>query len=215
MIYIYDILLNWNKNKLYDFYEWEKTDKLEHIKKIPLIRVNKGVIPNFYYNNIIIKGEVLDNIYNATESYSLKKVNKVPYAFVITDGSTALALKCDKSGKVIEKSKFIIDEEEEILCFTSRLKVYDIQYEIKEKTDNVSFLTRKEVKIKDFLLKEINDCYKQKDSDKLKYLYTECFGNVKDNIYDMYNELVSSLNKEITKSHQNLYGLLHLIVNKS
>lgn len=31
MLYIYDILLNWCRDKLYDFFEWEKTDKLEHV----------------------------------------------------------------------------------------------------------------------------------------------------------------------------------------
>ena len=44
MLYIYDILLNWCRDKLYDFFEWEKTDKLEHVKKIPLIRVERGLI---------------------------------------------------------------------------------------------------------------------------------------------------------------------------
>ena len=33
MNYIYDIYLNLNKN-LYDFYEWNKSDNIIHIKKI-------------------------------------------------------------------------------------------------------------------------------------------------------------------------------------
>ena len=46
MIYVYDILLNWNKEVAYDFFEWEKTDKLDHIKKIPLFKVKKGIKKN-------------------------------------------------------------------------------------------------------------------------------------------------------------------------
>ena len=37
MIYIYDILLNFN-NEFYEFYEWEKSDLLFHIKKFLFIK---------------------------------------------------------------------------------------------------------------------------------------------------------------------------------
>ena len=45
MYYYYDILLNFgNDNELYSFYEWEKDDALEFIKKIPLFRVSTETI---------------------------------------------------------------------------------------------------------------------------------------------------------------------------
>ena len=55
MIYVYDILLNWSNDRLYDFFEWEKTDKLEHIKRIPLFKVDKGIVSKFIYKNIKIE----------------------------------------------------------------------------------------------------------------------------------------------------------------
>ena len=36
MNYIYDILINFNEN-LYDFYDWNLNDQIDHIRKIPVI----------------------------------------------------------------------------------------------------------------------------------------------------------------------------------
>ena len=38
MNYVYDIYLNLN-NVLYDFFDWDKNDKLIHIKKIPIFKI--------------------------------------------------------------------------------------------------------------------------------------------------------------------------------
>ena len=53
MKYIYDLELNF-KNKYYDFYEWEKKDKITHIKKIPSYKVTDEDIYNLKYNYIKI-----------------------------------------------------------------------------------------------------------------------------------------------------------------
>ena len=41
MNYIYDIYLNFN-NQLYDFFDWNKSDKLIHIKSIPIIKISEN-----------------------------------------------------------------------------------------------------------------------------------------------------------------------------
>ena len=38
MNYIYDVITNFN-DTYYDFYEWNKKDKLTHFKKIPIINI--------------------------------------------------------------------------------------------------------------------------------------------------------------------------------
>ena len=124
MLYIYDILLNWCRDKLYDFFEWEKTDKLEHVKKIPLIRVERGLINKLSTQTIKLDESFPSKIYNLTEIYNSKNVTKVPYAILLTDGLSALAIKLDKSGNIKFRSKLLIDEEEEILCFCNRLDKY-------------------------------------------------------------------------------------------
>ena len=42
MNYIYDVLCNF-QNVYYDFYDWNKTDDILRIRKIPIIKVNDEV----------------------------------------------------------------------------------------------------------------------------------------------------------------------------
>jgi len=215
MLYIYDILLNWNREQVYDFFEWETTDKFVHIKKIPMFRVEKGIINQFFYNIVKLNKEFIEKIYNLTEAYTAKKIVKIPYACLITDGSTVLAIKADRQGVVKEKSKLLIDEEQEILCFSSKLIKSDIIFEKLEKIDYEVFSTRKEQKIYNFLLREINISYQKKDYDKIKYLYTEYSGQVVDGIEMIYQKLIDSLNEGIDQNHHKLYDILQLITNKN
>ena len=215
MIYIYDILLNFTSGKLYDFFEWEKTDKLEHIKKIPLFKVEKGIINKFIYKNLKVDNNFVSKIYNYTECYTTKKVNKIPYAFLLTDGILALAIKTDKFGNVKYRSKLLIDEEEEILCLSSKLSIVNFEYFEKDKIDEETFLTRNEIKIKDYLLKVIDKTYRNKEFEKLKYLYKEYSNKANDKIDKIYEELISSINNNLNNSHYNLYNLLQLATNKN
>ena len=40
MNYIYDVVLNLQK-EYYDFYEWNQNDNIFHMRKIPIIKINK------------------------------------------------------------------------------------------------------------------------------------------------------------------------------
>ena len=150
MIYIYDIIVNWSKDKLYDFFEWEKTDKLTHIKKIPIFKVEKGLINNFFYNNVKLDGLFVSKIYNATEVYSSKKVEKNPYACLLSDGFTVLAINTDKNGNVKYRSKLMVDEEEEIICISQKLNKTPIKITVGKQIDIPDYLTRNERKIQKF-----------------------------------------------------------------
>ena len=52
MNYYYDIILNWNEGQEYEFYEWNDTDYLELIKKIPLIKIKHKDFLNVLTNKI-------------------------------------------------------------------------------------------------------------------------------------------------------------------
>ena len=48
MIYIYDVLLNWfKKGKIMESFEWNTNDEIDHVKKIPLIRVDDQDLYHF------------------------------------------------------------------------------------------------------------------------------------------------------------------------
>ena len=60
MIYTYDILLNWTKDtRLKEFYEWNLEDDLEHIKKIPIIRVKNIMLKDLLTSKIKINEKFL------------------------------------------------------------------------------------------------------------------------------------------------------------
>lgn len=215
MIYVYDILLNWSNDILYDFFEWEKTDKLEHIKRIPLFKVEKNIINKFIYNNIKIDQSFINKIYNVTESYTAKKIVKIPYAFIITDGISAIALKTDKLGNVKYRSKLIVDEEDEIICISSKLNKILFNFTEKNNIYDELFMTREELKIKNYLLNTIKKSYKNKEYNKLKYLYKEYCNKSNDNIDTIYEELMNSIDNNLNSLHFNLYNILQLSVNKN
>ena len=39
MVYIYDLILNWCRDRKYEFFEWKENDEIEYIKKIPVFKV--------------------------------------------------------------------------------------------------------------------------------------------------------------------------------
>ena len=94
MNYIYDIYLNFN-NSFYDFYEWNKRDKIIHIRKIPTIKVSKKDFYNIKYNKIKISKDFLKTIHNKTEQFNN---NKIKYCTIISDEKDIIAIKFDKNG---------------------------------------------------------------------------------------------------------------------
>lgn len=215
MIYVYDILLNWSKDVVYDFFEWEKTDKLTHVKRIPLLRIERGIIKDILSSKVKINENFIKKITNPAEVYNIKKITKLPYTFLLSDTEIVLAIKCDKYGNIKLKSKLMLDEEEEILCISTRLNKIEFLYEKEKNVIHNTFLTRKESKVKAFLINEINSSYKVKNYDKIKYLYTEYFNESIKDEEKAYNKLMNTFKDEINSKHNELYDLLQLIGNKN
>ena len=181
MNYIYDILLNFN-NIPYDIFEWNKDDKILHIRKIPLIKLSTIDLSNLVNKKVKIDKEFLIKIYKRTEQYNKKVLD---YAFLATDGKMVIAFKIEQNK--IKYSQLFLDEEMEVLDFSSNLNVSSIKYQIitDKKIDYLQ--TRNQQYIKKFIynqLKKIND------SDKLNFLYLECFNKKSnDTLKDIYYEL--------------------------
>ena len=55
MTYIYDIVVNFvDGDRLIEFFEWDRRDIVEHIRKIPLIRVNDDCFFDFISNRVVV-----------------------------------------------------------------------------------------------------------------------------------------------------------------
>ena len=211
MIYTYDILLNWTKEeRLKDFYEWDLEDDLEHIKKIPIIRISDIMLKDLLTSKIKIDKNFLPKIKFKTESYFHNEIDKVDYAVILTTTRKALALELDSEGNVTYKSNLLLDEEEEVLEIGEELMIIDIDYKVFKRNKKTSYLTRKEEMEKNFLVKELKKIKTNKEESKLNYLYKEFFSTEVKTFEDKLNILEKELNKDYNSFHHKLYTLLKL-----
>ena len=207
MVYIYDIIINLtDDNRILEFFEWNEHDSIEHVKKIPLFKVSTNFIDDIISHEIKVDSKFLESIKNYTELFDIKTKKIMEYATLVSDGSKVIALEFSENGKVLYRSNLLLDEEEEILDIVENLDKKEIKYK-KLKPRNVNhFLTRKELFIKNYLLKDLKSSYKKKDINKIKYLYEECFD--KKDSTDFYNELVDDINNNFSDKHKKLFEIL-------
>ena len=215
MKYIYDVILNFGDIYIYDFYEWSKEDNIEYYKKIPIIRVNDKTFNNIKINALINDLDIIDSIYNITEIYDNKRISKINYVSIFTNGKNAIGLTLNNKGEIIMISKMLLDEEEEAceIGLTLKEKNIDINNNNQLFINNL-YLTRSEYYKLSFLNIEINNLYKNKYIEKLQYLYYECF-NIKDkDINNIYKRLINFINNEWSNKHNELYDLVRLSYSK-
>ena len=127
MNYIYDIYLNFNK-ELYDFFDWNKSDKLVHIKMIPIFKINEETIKCFISNIIKLDEKSFSLMQNKSTIWN--KANKYKNYALFADENNVIAIEFDDEGKSINKSYLLINEELEILETTYKLKTKNIEYRI-------------------------------------------------------------------------------------
>ena len=200
MNYIYDIYLNLNE-KLYDFFDWNKGDKIIHIKKIPIVKTNENSFKKLIINKIRIEKELLNKIYNKTEVWNTNE--KLPYCTLFTDASNFISIEFDSNGNSIKKSFLSIDEEFEVIEIANRLKESKIDFIVLNKEKKV-FKTRKQIKDEKFINKEL----KNMDEDKLNYIFFECFGTKEKDRKTILNK-INKISKN-SKTYKNLYDILKL-----
>jgi len=211
MIYVYDMILNWiDGDKVYEFFEWELSDNIEHIKRIPLFKVDTKLFDEISCYDFEVDQDFLSKIYNLTEQYTNDKIEKIKYATIFTDGVRATAIEFDDNGLSTFRSRLLLDEEQDVIILSNKLSCYELNIVEKRKKNDDMFTTRLEQNIKKMLTIEINDTYKKGNFDKLKYLYFEFFGKEQDDMDVMHKNLLSSIEKEINYNHNKLYEVIKL-----
>jgi hypothetical protein len=214
--YVYDVLLNFNETKIYDFFEWYTDDSIEYFKRVPLLKVD-----NESYKKIAIGAKVnndllLNSINNVTEVYDNKQIRCIEYALILTNGSGATGVLLNKMGQILMISKMLLDEEDEVIeiCNSQDAKILDITSTNLIIDNDNNYLTRYESKKLFFLNKELEVLYTNKNFVKLKYLYYECFHQIENDIDIIYDNLKLFLNGEWSIKHDELYNLVRLSYSK-
>lgn len=202
MNYIYDILLNFQK-EFYEFYEWNNSDEIVHIRKIPFFRVSSRDLKTIKNSTVKFDKDFCEKIYNKTEKFKKVKVSFLNYVFLLSDGKQVMAVKLGKSGVVSYKSSLLLDEEEEIAEMAFDLKLYDLKYSVIE-TNSVCFLTRNEKNNLRVASNKLSLLYNQKEDDKLRFLYLECFDEKEEDI----NKVFQRLQLELEHNQKNTFKII-------
>ena len=123
MNYIYDIYINLLEN-YYDSYEWEKTDKIIHLKKIPIIKINKKDYQKLLTNKFKIDKELYKKIKYKTKLWD----NKNNTLLLITNGLDIFIIKLNNEVMSTLISSLPIDEELNIINIIKKIETKKINY---------------------------------------------------------------------------------------
>lgn len=204
MAYIYDILLNFNK-ELIEFFEWEESDKIKYIKKIALFKVKGKVLKDLINNEISLDKSFLDKL----TSYEMNGLDSCK-SCLLTDGAMAIGILI-KNNKIVSYSRLLLDEENEVLEVSEKLEYIDLNYKIlSARSSKCNNLTRKELDIKNKLGLILDDLYKMGEREKLYYLYYEYTNKESKNVNHIYTYLKQSL-KSFNDSHKHLLDILESV----
>ena len=206
MNYIYDIVLNFNK-ELYEFFEWKDDDNLINIRKIPLIKINDDDFVSLLYNKIKIEKLVLDTFKKKFSLYSEEINGNV--ICIVTNGQRAMGVMFDQLGNLIGKSAMLLDEEEEVLEESENLEETKLLYEI-NKTQQVNIkLSRVEIEKKQYIENFLNAI---DDIKILKYIYFDYFDREAEK-EDIKKILLMELEKKWDNNLNRLYTLTQTLSN--
>lgn len=185
MNYIYDIVLNFNKD-YYNFFEWNKKDNIVNVKKLPLFLIDNDTFKMFKYDNVMVGNSFIGLIKDKTYTYSRTKIGN---ATLVSNGKEVIGVLFDDNGNLIKRSSLLLDEEEEVLNEVVRNSTFNIEI-IKSSRNRVPLINRSQREKRNFLIKYIN---KEDNITNLKYLYYDYFEMECDDI----NCIKKSLIKEI------------------
>ena len=194
MNYIYNIFTNFNED-YYDFFEWEKNDNILHIKKMPIIKIDKIDYCKLLSYNFRIDIDLIKTIKNKTELFNKDIKQNYQNLLLITNGIDIIGIEFDNLGNCIKRSSITVEEELDINQITKKIKKENIKYILKDKIDK-RLKTRKETKTKQFIIDELYKLSLNNNKNKIIYLYYECFNNEEKNVKKALNTIFNNINRE-------------------
>lgn len=212
MLYIYDILVNFmDGNRIYEFFEWDYKDVIEHIRKIPAIRVDQRTFYDLLNNEVKVDQEFLKLIKDKTYTYK----EGIEYALIISNLERCYALEFNSRGEIVYKSSLLIDEEDDIIECSRKLEEFKVEYTLMGEytLDNKRFTRREEVD-RNLLKREIITTYENKNYEKLVYLYEEAYGRDNSCIDEKYNKLLDDIDQNFPSNLKKIVQIIRLTTKK-
>lgn len=213
MNYYYDVILNWNEFSPYSFYEWNDSDYLELIKKIPFIKIKHKNLIDIYSNNIKVDKEFLNSIKDKTLVSDKDTLCKINYACLFTDNKSVIAIEFNDNGESINRSKLLIEDEINALEISFSLKEMEVNYEVIDSIYEHKSLRQVE-EAKKIITLEINNLYQNKELSKLRYLFYEYKGEKSTDLDKIYETLMRDLDSNFTEDFFRIYDIIKLSYHK-
>ncbi len=202
MSYIYDIVLNFQEN-YYNFFEWNRNDKIKNIIKIPLYRITDKDINNFKYNKIKISKDFLDKIIIDNKNY--KKI-----ICLVSNTKITIGLLFNEEGTLIKRSSLLFEEEDEANELAKKLSLTKINY-----LNNTKIKPSNKLRIEKEKKQELINYLINTDSEiTLKYLYYEYYQKEPKQNYNIKKILLKELSKEWNKNQNNLYKIINKLTKE-
>lgn len=203
MNYIYDIVLNFQEN-YYQFFEWNRTDKIKNIAKIAVYRVTDQDLLNLKYNKVIVGTQFLNKLKEDNKKY--KKL-----MCLVSNTNHTIGLLIGNDGTILKRSSLLFEEEEEVNNFSQTLSITELDYLENIKVSPKNCL-RIELEKKDMLMEYLKTT---EDLATLKYLYYEYFKEECKDEQAIKKALLTELGKDWTKKQNNLYQIVTLLNQKN
>ena len=202
MNYIYDIVLNF-QNNYYQFFEWNRTDKIKNINKIAVYHVSDQDILDLTNNKIIIDNTFLNK---------LKEDNKKNKKLMclVSNQSQTIGLLFSNDGVLLKRSSLMFEEETEVNNYVKDLPLTKIDYIKNEKQESSNRL-RIEKEKKDRLIEYIKNTSNELT---LKYLYYEYFKEECTNLDTIKETLINVMESEWNKNKSTLYKTISILTKK-
>ena len=181
MEYIYDILLNYNK-EFYEFYEWKNKDNIINVRKIPCFKVSEDVYIKLKYNIVVLEEKFVEMI----------------------KGKTMI----DNKGRIIQRSSLLLEESEEIIEEFADKKITVINI-IRNQNSKCTKVGRLERERKQEIKQNINN--DKLGIEKLKYIFYDYFEEEENNDKIIKQKILKELNKPWNKKLNNMYNTIKLI----
>jgi hypothetical protein len=212
MYYFYDLLINFqDADNLYEFYEWEETDDIDFVKKIPLFRITSNTLKDLLKYQVKFERKMLEKIQDKTIlKSSYKTLNNT---FLVCDSKNALALELDDEGLIINRSKLLLSDEMNLCEMIFTIPITKLSYEKIKKYPKRCEI-RKIAKIKKLIKSEIDTLYESKNISKLKYLYFEWFNKQSSDIELIYEKMNENLKHNFDENQMRIYDLIKLTYHK-
>lgn len=171
-------------------------------KKIPIIKIDTNTFKEIINHQFQLERELLENIKNRTTLYNGKQIT----CLIITDSKSTIAYKFNHNGINIESSSLLLEDDFDVIESSIKLPltIFNIK---KVKKINYEIYTRKQIGIRNYLLKHINKI----DYDQLKYIYYDCFNKKEENYHIMLKVITNEIYQYNDIINTKIYDILKLV----